>query len=171
LGKSTKNGPGVIATFCSRMISAVPQDFRTYEPTAEHLLLPTLPSQFPSYFGQPTFNASLNGDIIHSMRSRATVIIVTLILLTCLVCPLVEMFDHWDHTCQTGNDTEYALVVLALCIGAAYSFARYIFQSPLVRSAVGFVPDLFLSKPHPCFSSNSLAVIPFSTSPPLSLRI
>jgi len=26
------------------------------------------------------------------------------------------MFDHWDDTIQTGNDTEYGLVVLALCV-------------------------------------------------------
>ncbi len=106
------------------------------------------------------------------MRSRASQIAVALVLFTCLVCPLVEMFDQWDHTIQTGNDTEYALVVLALCIGVAYSFARYIFKSPLMRSAAGFVSDLCARKPLPCFSCNSLAVIPFSTSPPaLALRI
>jgi hypothetical protein len=45
------------------------------------------------------------------------------------------MVDNWDHTTQTGNDTEYALVVLALCVGMAYSFARFIFKSALL----GFV--------------------------------
>jgi len=34
------------------------------------------------------------------------------------------MFDHWDHTLQTGNDTEYTLVVIALCVGLAFSMAR-----------------------------------------------
>jgi len=33
---------------------------------------------------------------------------------------------------QTGSDTEYALVVLALCVGVAYSFARFIFESVLL---------------------------------------
>ena len=69
------------------------------------------------------------------MRTRASRIIATVILVTCLVCPLVELFDNWDHTVQTGNDTEYALVVLALCVGVAYSFARFIFKSALL----GFV--------------------------------
>jgi hypothetical protein len=110
--------------------------------------------------------------ILSPMRSQASRAIITLVLITCLVCPLVEMFDHWDHTVQTGNDTEYALVVLALCIGVAYSFARYIFKSPFVRSAAAFVSDLCARKPLPCFSCNSLAVIPFSPSPPaLALRI
>jgi len=38
------------------------------------------------------------------------------------------MFDTWDHTIQTGNDTEYALVVLALSVGVAHSFARFILK-------------------------------------------
>jgi len=36
---------------------------------------------------------------------------------------------------QTGNDTEYGLVVLALCVGVAYSFARFIFRS----ASLGFL--------------------------------
>lgn len=69
------------------------------------------------------------------MRSRTSHIVATLILLICLICPLVEMFDHWDHTLQTGNDTEYTFVLLALCVGVAYSFARFIFKCSLL----GFV--------------------------------
>jgi len=115
---------------------------------------------------------SSKSDTIRSMRSRASVITVTLVLVICLVCPVVEMFDHWDHTIQTGNDTEYTMVLLALCIGTVYSLARCIFKSPLVRSAAAFVSDLCARKPLPCFSCNSLAVIPFSPSPPsLALRI
>lgn len=53
------------------------------------------------------------------------------VLLTCLVCPLLELFDSWDDTIQSGNDTEYALVILALCVGVAYSFARFISKSEL----------------------------------------
>src|SRR5437660_3868511 len=69
------------------------------------------------------------------MRARASRIIATVILVTCLACPLVELFDNWDHTVQTSNDTEYALVVLALCVGVAYSFARFIFKSALLGFA------------------------------------
>jgi len=110
--------------------------------------------------------------ILVRMRSRALRIIATVILVTCLVCPLVEMFDNWDHTMQTGNDTEYALVVLALCVGVAYSFARLIFKSALF----GFVPKSVFAS---C-SQKSLLSAPGSftlrvfdaTSPPLlPLRI
>jgi hypothetical protein len=44
-----------------------------------------------------------------------------LILAVCIICQVTEMFDQWDHTLQTGNDTEYTFVVLALCAGVAYS--------------------------------------------------
>ncbi|MFI5176548.1 MAG: hypothetical protein ACHQKY_16935 [Terriglobia bacterium] len=48
-------------------------------------------------------------------------ITATIALIICFACPVIEMFDHWDHTLQTGNDTEYTLVVLALCVGLAFS--------------------------------------------------
>ena len=58
------------------------------------------------------------------MKSRPTTRIVTLVLAICLVCPLVDMFDYWDHAPQTGNDTEYTFMILGLCVGALYSVAR-----------------------------------------------
>jgi hypothetical protein len=95
----------------------------------------------------------------------------TLVLLTCLICPLVETFDNWDHTIQTGNDTEYALVILALCVGVAYSFARFIFKSGLLSFVAksvfaSSVQRSLLSAP--C----SFTLLLFdATSPPLPLRI
>jgi hypothetical protein len=93
-------------------------------------------------------------------------------LFICLVCPLVEMFDQWDHTMQTGNDIEYALVVLALCVGAAYTFARFVSTFPLLRSAAKLVSNLGAHKPLPSGGRGSLFVIPIPISPPaLALRI
>jgi hypothetical protein len=110
--------------------------------------------------------------ILEAMRSRASRITVTLVLLTCLICPLVETFDHWDHTIQTGNDTEYALVVLALCVGVAYSFARFIFNSALpgfVAKSVSAssAQESSLSGP----SSFTLLLFDATSPPPLPLRI
>jgi hypothetical protein len=62
------------------------------------------------------------------MLSRASQIVAAFALLICFVCPLVELFDYWDDSVITGNDTEYGLVVLALCAGAAYTLARLVFQ-------------------------------------------
>src|SRR5258708_17239110 len=60
------------------------------------------------------------------MRTRASLIAGAMALAICLVCPLVDAFDQWDHVLQTGHDTEYPLVVLALCVGAAFVLARLI---------------------------------------------
>ena len=106
------------------------------------------------------------------MRSRAFRITAALALLICLICPLVETFDTWDHTIQTGNDTEYGLVVLALCVGVAYSFARFIFKSPVL----GFVAKSVFTS---CAQKSSFSVpcsftfLPFDAAslPSLPLRI
>jgi hypothetical protein len=106
------------------------------------------------------------------MRSRASRIIVTLALLTCLICPLLETLDTWDHTIQTGNDIEYGLVVLALCVGVAYSFARFVFRVPLLKSAADLVSNLCAANFLPFILRCSFFVspIPLSPSPP-ALRI
>src|SRR5258708_29268662 len=98
------------------------------------------------------------------MRSRAFRITAALALLTCLICPLVETFDTWDHTMQTGNETEYTLVLLALCVGVAYSFAGFIFKSALL----GFIAkSLFASCVQKSFLSAacSFTLLLYPTSP------
>jgi hypothetical protein len=45
------------------------------------------------------------------------------ILAICIGAPILEMFDQWDRTLQDGNDTEINLVVVALCVGVAFSVA------------------------------------------------
>jgi len=93
------------------------------------------------------------------------------VLLTCLICPLLEMFDSWDDTIRTGNDTEYALVILALSVGVAYSFARFTFKSGLL----GFVAKrVFASCTQTSFLSapcNTLLLFDATSPPPLPLRI
>jgi hypothetical protein len=106
------------------------------------------------------------------MRSRTSQITASIVLLTCLICPLVEMFDNWDHTIQTGNDTEYALVVLALCVGVAYSFARFVFKSALLAFVAN---SLFASRAQKSLfigaSSFALPLFDVTSPPPLPLRI
>ncbi len=105
------------------------------------------------------------------MRSRISRGVVTLALLTCLVCPVLEMFDHWDHSLETGQDTEYTFVVLALCVGVVYALARLIvrFCSRLSAtnyiSTFGGIKDSLFAVIHPT------AFGLLSESPPLNLRI
>ena len=108
--------------------------------------------------------------ILDVMPSRASRTIGTLALLTCLICPVLETFDNWDPPIQTGNDTEYALVILALSVGAAYSFMHFIFRSPLLALA----KSVFVSggqKPFLSAPSKFTLLLSDAASPPLPLRI
>ena len=110
-------------------------------------------------------------DILRSMQSRFPRTLVGLVLAICFVCPIVEMFDQWDHTIQTGSDTEYALVVLALCIGVAYLLARFI-RRPVTLLLSKFVfaspvQMFFLSAQFSCTSRLFSLINP----PPLEIRI
>lgn len=106
------------------------------------------------------------------MRFRSSQFVAAAVLLVCLVCPVLEMFDHWDKTEKTGNDTEYTFVVLGLCIGVGFAFARFVFQvAPRPRTR-----DDVLAKSAPralSFSGiGAFFVIPIPLSPPiLALRI
>ena len=62
------------------------------------------------------------------MRASRSRVVVTVVLTLCLVCPILEVFDTWDPPTQSGNDTEYGLVIAALCVGAAYLFVRSILE-------------------------------------------
>jgi hypothetical protein len=107
------------------------------------------------------------------MFPRISRIIATLALLICLICPLLELFDYWDHTAQTGSDTEYTFVVLGLCVGALYAFARFVSEVQPTKSAASIVfgsrvrASSLLSK-----GQGSFFIVQIPLSPPiLALRV
>ena len=69
------------------------------------------------------------GILLDSVASRTLRTMIALVLLTVVVCSVSEMLDDWDHTVQTGVDTESTLVLMALCVGAMIAFAKFVFQS------------------------------------------
>jgi hypothetical protein len=81
------------------------------------------------------------------------------------------MFDKWDHTLQTGNDTEYTFVIIALCVGVACSLKWFIPRIPSPDSrteAISYPPS------NPLFSGLTgwASIVPIPASPPLAaLRI
>lgn len=93
------------------------------------------------------------------------------LLLICLLCPLSESLDVWHATLDGGNDTEFALVVAALCVGVGYIAALLIFKSQFVTSAFSCV----FAHPPQQMSSLVLGFDPLrfeAASPPLlPLRI
>ena len=101
------------------------------------------------------------------MSRRLVKVAVLLVVLVCLWGHVAEIFDHWDQTLETGSDSEYSLVLLALSAGAVLVIAR--------RNAM-------VGSPRPAQSPGSAAVLasslqsPFvlpvtDASPHLSLRI
>lgn len=106
-----------------------------------------------------------------SVRERTSQIVAAVALLICLGCPILEMFDHWDHTAKTGSDSEYTFVALASCIGLGYAFAAVVSKA-ITRSTIRarVLPAI---RPAPAFhiaASTFIFSIPISP-PPLLLRI
>jgi predicted subunit of tRNA(5-methylaminomethyl-2-thiouridylate) methyltransferase len=105
------------------------------------------------------------------MRTRASIITGAIALAICLVCPLVDLFDQWDHALQTGNDSEYPLVILALCVGIAFALGQLIvtLSQNLQTSSIKYVFQSALNSLAFLIRPTALAIP--SSSPPLSLRI
>jgi|SRR5215469_16379501 len=108
------------------------------------------------------------------MRAKASWIAGFVALAICVVCPIVDLFDKWDHALLTGNDSEYPLVMLALCVGLAFALARFAirFSSRLpvsgrISAIASTMMNLFASLLQP----TRLVGAPGSSPPALPLRI
>lgn len=113
----------------------------------------------------------LPSDIIRLVRSKILRAVATFTLLTCLVCPVMQMFDHWDHELRTGQDTEYTFMLATLCAGAVYALAKLIVTFAPGPTARRVIPDLPRAD-LPTFPSVQIAALSLlSESPPFSLRI
>lgn len=72
------------------------------------------------------------------MRHRNVTALVIVIIAALLLCPISEMFDHWDHSGRTHKDTESSLMMLAECAGAAIA---------ILHAGSSFLPRLIEGKP------------------------
>jgi hypothetical protein len=109
--------------------------------------------------------------MVWTMRSRASFIIATLLLAICFVCHVAEIFDQWDHTLQTGDDTEYTFVILALCVGVGYSLKWFV---PRITLPDSLTDAISYPRSHTLVSdlTNWSALVPIPASPPAAaLRI
>lgn len=105
------------------------------------------------------------------MRRTFTCATIWLVLAVCLICPVMQMFDHWDHELKTGQDTETTFVILALCVGATIAVARaavYLSEASPVRTSKATDPvQICLEAFH------KTGIVPFlaESPPPATLRI
>ena len=95
-------------------------------------------------------------------------LIVVAIFVVAIACPIVELFDHWDHTLQDGNDIEGTFVVVALCAAVALVAAavRKERMRPLVPIADSVVARSAVRCP-----DRTVRFVFLDSSPPILLRI
>lgn len=119
-------------------------------------------------------NRSPNSGVLYSTPMLRRVLAIS-VLVICVACPILEVFDYWDHTTQTGSDTEYTLVLVALCVGASLaliesSASTSAPEAVATQATSSQVSNLSESLSHRIGSA--LFVVPIPLSPPqLALRI
>jgi hypothetical protein len=105
-----------------------------------------------------------------TLRSVVRRLVIAAILAISLGAPIVELFDSWDQTLQTGSDTEANVAVVALCIGVAFAIGTIVVVNRIraLASASARRVDLPRASPHPIAS---LLVPAPTVSPPAILRV
>jgi len=94
---------------------------------------------------------------------------IAAILVISIGAPIVEVFDSWDQTLQTGSDTEANVAVVALCIGVAFAIGTIVVNR--IRAlASASARRVVLSRAAP--RQIAFLLIPAPTvSPPAILRV
>jgi len=94
---------------------------------------------------------------------------VGVILAIVIGAPIVETIDQWDQTLQDGNDTEINLVIVALCVGVAFSFTGVLLAA-VRASATAFCRFArAVERAHPILLT--LAAPSPNSRPPTPLRV
>jgi hypothetical protein len=75
---------------------------------------------------------------------------------------ITELFDHWDHTLQTGRDVDYTVVIIAACVGVVFAVAKKL-VSAWMRL---FGPARLLQISAPAFPGFRASPEPLDTGPP-----
>jgi hypothetical protein len=97
-------------------------------------------------------------------------LVIAAILAISLGAPIVELFDSWDQTLQTGSDTEANVAVVALCIGVAFAIGTIVVVNRLRALASVSARRVVLSPAAPRELASFLTPAP-TVSPPAILRI
>ena len=103
------------------------------------------------------------------MRERLQRIFAAIALTVCVGAPMVEMFDHWDHTLQNGNDTESNLIVVVLSVGVAFIAAAAVIRQVRAPRVRAFSSAFRTAAPGP-LELPIILPIPHA-SPPTLLRV
>ena len=95
---------------------------------------------------------------------------IAAILAISIGAPIAELFDSWDQTLQTGNDTEANVAVVALCIGVAFAIGTIVVINRIRVLASASARPVVLSLAPPRHIASFLIPAP-TVSPPATLRV
>jgi hypothetical protein len=95
---------------------------------------------------------------------------IAAILAISIGAPVVELFDSWDQTLQTGSDTEANVAVVALCVGVAFAIGTIVVVNRIRAVASASVRRVALSLVPTRQIPSLLAPAP-TVSPPAILRV
>jgi hypothetical protein len=95
---------------------------------------------------------------------------IAAILAISIGAPIVELFDSWDQTLQTGSDTEANVAVVALCIGVAFAIGTIVVVNRIRALASASSRRVVLSRAAPRQIASLLTPAP-TVSPPAILRV
>jgi hypothetical protein len=95
---------------------------------------------------------------------------IAAIIATSLGAPVAELFDRWDHTLKDGNDTEANVIILALCVGAAFAVGTIVVAGRI--RAISSTPAGRVTAPRVALRDRTPVLGPIPTvSPPTLLRV
>ena len=95
---------------------------------------------------------------------------IAAILAISIGAPIVELFDSWDQTLQTGSDTEANVAVVALCIGVAFAIGTIVVINRIRALASASAGRVVHPRTAPRQIASFLTPAP-TVSPPAILRV
>ncbi len=96
---------------------------------------------------------------------------IAAILAVSLGAPIAELFDSWDQTLQTGNDTEANVAVVALCVGAAFAVGTIVVVNRIRLLASAAAGHVIIASLVPSRETARLLRPAPTVSPPAILRL
>ena len=96
---------------------------------------------------------------------------IAAILAISIGAPIVELFDSWDPTLQTGSDTEANVAVVALCVGVAFAIGTIVVVNRIRARASASARRVVLSSLAVPRQIASLLTPAPTVSPPAILRV
>jgi hypothetical protein len=77
---------------------------------------------------------------------------------------ITELFDHWDHTLQTGRDVDYTVVIIAACVGVVFAVGKKLISACIRLFSRANLLQIATRK----FPGFRATPEPLDTGPPLS---